>query len=174
MSDDEDQETPNDEITFGSAVSDDYDDLMTNDGDEGNDDNDDDDGGGNSGNSGSSSTDLELLQKIFSNEIADEETLFILSERSSCGLPQLVLKSRYIIEPQFDFLQGLLNVMRRLLHLDDDVLGHWMGGGGGEEDEGTPSSEKSILGFLFKTVDSYFERLVGPEMVDLGEDADDL
>lgn len=157
---DEDREQS--DYTFGSVVSDDYDDLMTNDGDD-----------ENAGSiSGNSPTDLELLQKIFSDDIKDEDVLFILSERSSCGLPQLVLKKRYIAEPQFDFLRGLLNVMQRLLQLDDDVLGHWMGGG--EDDDEQNPSEKSILGFLFKTVDNYFERIVGEEMVDLGVDGDDL
>lgn len=179
MSDDDDddqQQNDTTEYTFGSAMTDDFNELMSNDGEE-NDNNDDDEEEEEEGeedeeeDQGSTASELELLKKIFSGPATDEEVLFLLSDRSGCGLPQLALKKRYIADDRFDLLRGVLTLMQRLLHLDDDVLSHWMGGGDeedGDEDEG---GKPCIIAFLFQIVDCYFERIVNVELVeDLGDD----
>lgn len=104
----------------------------------------------------------ELLMKLLDSQVDNEETLLALHVEEQ--LPQLVLQQEYVEDSRFDYICGLINLVQRLLQIDNQVIDQWMGIVSQDD-----SDIRSLFSFIFKIIDQYFERFCVTELIDFSE-----
>lgn len=97
------------------------------------------------------------LQKILNDDVDDEEILFGLIDRED--LPEFILNRDRLLEinkelDETNYLLGIINLIRRLMRIHDEVLNRWIGLDSIEE-----TGISSIIAFIFDLIDTCFESI---------------